>query len=697
LLKLVLLDLPSRLTSFLAAMREALCIHIGQAGVQIGNACWELFCLEHGIQPDGQMPSDKTIGGGDDAFNTFFSETGAGKHVPRCVMVDLEPTVVDEVRTGTYRQLFHPEQLITGKEDAANNFARGHYTIGKEIVDLATCEYNLLRPVLSVGGLRPCHTKVLTADLAAQVKGLSVSEHMEIDKSLDAKLAPRRATLDSALLSCTPQAVASPVPATFQIMVQPLLGRSISLAVPCNHTFVDLVDLVASVTCTPACHTYLMHDGHTLASVVLPAPICIITQCARLHGGSASTLPDINHAEVCPDPWAAALLTSKPSCSRAPSWDPWTTWAEYYRRGWRSKPPSPAASALPRRCSCCGRPRRRLYRARSWRRRRRRRPASKSWRPIDSASTSVPEAYSLASDTDSVTSELPGCYEEDWNTVDPLCGLADMTVTGCLTVNPVLIGATTAILEQLLPFQAYAACRDDDQFDLYLNPVCPALSFESWHDDCAMSTGDSVDSHGYCGRVIQNPRTKLRGYIEPICWLMECDNVGYYIRWATGRVTRTNACMIAEDFRLCACSASDHLRALIAGWPVMVHGLRTSPAYNDTVMYLTGCATTDRLETVLALPSHADNVMPSRTLAIRPGNLSPLPLNQHWRSLAWQLPGLAQQSECSLFDLGRPSFKPPPLHHLLAYATTAEPDVWRLFSLLFLGSWPDEADSSPWN
>jgi tubulin alpha len=32
------------------------------------------------------------------------------------------------VRTGTYRQLFHPEQLISGKEDAANNFARGHYT-----------------------------------------------------------------------------------------------------------------------------------------------------------------------------------------------------------------------------------------------------------------------------------------------------------------------------------------------------------------------------------------------------------------------------------------------------------------------------------------------------------------------------------------------------------------------------------------
>lgn len=65
---------------------------MGQAGVQIGNSCWELYCLEHGIQPDGQMPSEKA--NGDDSFNTFFSETGSGKHVPRAVFVDLETTVV---------------------------------------------------------------------------------------------------------------------------------------------------------------------------------------------------------------------------------------------------------------------------------------------------------------------------------------------------------------------------------------------------------------------------------------------------------------------------------------------------------------------------------------------------------------------------------------------------------------------------
>ncbi len=81
------------------------------------------------------MPSDKTVGHGDDSFNTFFSETGSGKHVPRAIFVDLEPSVVDQVRTGTYRQLFHPEQLITGKEDAANNYARGHYTVGRTLLD----------------------------------------------------------------------------------------------------------------------------------------------------------------------------------------------------------------------------------------------------------------------------------------------------------------------------------------------------------------------------------------------------------------------------------------------------------------------------------------------------------------------------------------------------------------------------------
>ncbi len=81
--------------------REVISVHVGQAGVQIGNACWELYCLEHGIQGDGYLAGNEAAspvaGKGlhqDDSFTTFFSETGNGKHVPRAVFVDLEPTVI---------------------------------------------------------------------------------------------------------------------------------------------------------------------------------------------------------------------------------------------------------------------------------------------------------------------------------------------------------------------------------------------------------------------------------------------------------------------------------------------------------------------------------------------------------------------------------------------------------------------------
>lgn len=82
-----------------------------------------MFSLEHGIKPNGRISdrnpdkddySDST-NFDDESFGTFFRETSSGQYVPRSVMVDLEPTVIDEIRTGTYRKMFHPEYLISGK------------------------------------------------------------------------------------------------------------------------------------------------------------------------------------------------------------------------------------------------------------------------------------------------------------------------------------------------------------------------------------------------------------------------------------------------------------------------------------------------------------------------------------------------------------------------------------------------------
>ncbi|KAI8057799.1 alpha-tubulin [Syncephalis plumigaleata] len=122
------------LLAVIVNMRECVSIHVGQAGVQIGSACWELYCLEHNIQPNGkpmENSEEKALG----SANTFFSEVSNGRYVPRTVFVDLEPNVIDEIRNGEYRELYNPDLLISGKEDAANNYARGHYTIGKDVLD----------------------------------------------------------------------------------------------------------------------------------------------------------------------------------------------------------------------------------------------------------------------------------------------------------------------------------------------------------------------------------------------------------------------------------------------------------------------------------------------------------------------------------------------------------------------------------
>jgi len=110
--------------------RECITIHVGQAGCQIGDSTWKLYCLEHGINEDGTMLDSNDTG----SCNGFFSEVQNGRYVPRTIFVDMEPTVMDSIRLGEQRRLFHPDQLINSKEDAANNYARGHYTEGKSLM-----------------------------------------------------------------------------------------------------------------------------------------------------------------------------------------------------------------------------------------------------------------------------------------------------------------------------------------------------------------------------------------------------------------------------------------------------------------------------------------------------------------------------------------------------------------------------------
>jgi len=120
-------------------VREVLTISVGQGGLQLGNRVWEQYLKEHDIGPDGKVNEKEENNANkeeDKNFLTFFEESAIGLAVPRNLSVDLEPTVINDIKTGHLSQLFHQEFLVAGKEDAANNFARGHYTVGKEQMDL---------------------------------------------------------------------------------------------------------------------------------------------------------------------------------------------------------------------------------------------------------------------------------------------------------------------------------------------------------------------------------------------------------------------------------------------------------------------------------------------------------------------------------------------------------------------------------
>lgn len=120
-------------------MREIVSIQAGQCGNQIGAKFWEVVSQEHGIDPAGMFEGDSDLQL--ERIEVYYSESSGGRYVPRSVLVDLEPGVVDSVRAGPYGDLFRPDNFITGSTGASNNFAKGYYTYGAEIIDsiLDTC------------------------------------------------------------------------------------------------------------------------------------------------------------------------------------------------------------------------------------------------------------------------------------------------------------------------------------------------------------------------------------------------------------------------------------------------------------------------------------------------------------------------------------------------------------------------------
>jgi len=114
-------------------MREILHLQVGQCGNQIGSKFWQVISDEHGIDQSGvyKGTDEQQL----ERINVYYNEATGGKYVPRAVLVDLEPGTMDAVKSGSLGKLFRPDNFVFGQSGAGNNWAKGHYTEGAELID----------------------------------------------------------------------------------------------------------------------------------------------------------------------------------------------------------------------------------------------------------------------------------------------------------------------------------------------------------------------------------------------------------------------------------------------------------------------------------------------------------------------------------------------------------------------------------
>jgi len=114
-------------------MREIVHIQAGQCGNQIGTKFWEVVCDEHGVSPNGKNEGKDALQ--TERINVYFNEAGGGRYVPRSIMLDLEPGTMEAIKTGPMGKLFKPSNFVFAQSGAGNNWAKGHYTEGAELID----------------------------------------------------------------------------------------------------------------------------------------------------------------------------------------------------------------------------------------------------------------------------------------------------------------------------------------------------------------------------------------------------------------------------------------------------------------------------------------------------------------------------------------------------------------------------------
>mmetsp|Transcript_8944 Transcript_8944/g.30190 ORF Transcript_8944/g.30190 Transcript_8944/m.30190 type:complete len:447 (+) Transcript_8944:300-1640(+) len=105
--------------------REIITLQVGQCGNQIGAEFWNQLCSEHGIAKDGIFLGAESVG---DRKDVFFYQADDQHYVPRALMLDLEPRVINSIQNSDQRQLYNHENIFLSPHGggAGNNWASGY-------------------------------------------------------------------------------------------------------------------------------------------------------------------------------------------------------------------------------------------------------------------------------------------------------------------------------------------------------------------------------------------------------------------------------------------------------------------------------------------------------------------------------------------------------------------------------------------
>ncbi|XP_031845030.1 tubulin beta-4B chain-like [Nomia melanderi] len=114
-------------------MREIVHVQLGRCGNNVGGKFWQVIADEHGLTPDGTFRGDSEVLL--QRINVYFSEGPGYRFAPRAVLVDSDPATASSSMSGPCGGMFKPDNFVSGRGSAANNWAKGYCTEGAELAE----------------------------------------------------------------------------------------------------------------------------------------------------------------------------------------------------------------------------------------------------------------------------------------------------------------------------------------------------------------------------------------------------------------------------------------------------------------------------------------------------------------------------------------------------------------------------------